>query len=180
MTEQIENGEKYDCTADVLEHRRRVAFWLEFMTGDVLDWRAEHHDASKLTEPEKPYFDEYTPKLKTLEFGSEAYKQALAGLNVGLQHHYAENPHHPEHYPDGIDGMTIWDLVEMLADWMAASSVKNAPMNLPYLQKRFNISDQLLSIIKNTLWSADYSMIDNQIPLDVAQIHNFLDNRAGA
>lgn len=167
----------YDCTNDVLDHRARVAFWLKFLTSDVLEYRAKHHDESKLCDPEKAIFDEYTPKLKQYEFGSEAYKQALAGMKTGLQHHYNANPHHPEHFADGIDGMNIWDLVEMLADWMAAASVKNAPMNLEYLKKRFNISDQLLSIIKNTLWSADYSMIDNQIPEQFSQRSNFLDYR---
>lgn len=169
-------ADNYDCTNDVLDHRARVAFWLKWMTGDVLEYRAKHHDESKLHDPEKEIFDEYTPKLKQFVFGSNEYKQALAGMQTGLQHHYHANPHHPEHYPDGIDGMNIWDLVEMLADWMAASSVKNAHMNLAYLQKRFNISDQLMSIIKNTLWSADYSMIDNQVPLEYAQITNFLES----
>ena len=32
-----------------------------------------------------------------------------------------QNRHHPEYYEDGIAGMTLVDLEEMLSDWEAAS-----------------------------------------------------------
>lgn len=163
----------YDCTQDVLEHRRRVAFWLKYLTSDVLEYRAKIHDESKLHEPEKAIFDEYTPKLKIHDVTSDEYKEALKGMGEGLQHHYKANPHHPEFHPHGIDDMTIWDLTEMLADWMAACSVKNQPMNMDYLQDRFKVSPQLRKIIENTLWVTDMDMIGCNIPLDVAQLHNF-------
>jgi hypothetical protein len=165
----------YDCTNDVLEHRNRVAFWIGWLT-DVLDYRAVHHDESKLQSPEKVIFDEYVPMLNVLEFGSDAYKSALEKMGEGLKHHYGANQHHPEHFPNGISGMTIWDLVEMLADWMAAASVKNDNIDLSYLQERFNISPQLMGIIANTLYAADMESINCRIPPNFWQIKNFLSN----
>lgn len=165
--------EVYDCTQDVLDHRRRVAFWIKWMTSDVLEGRALVHDESKLKSPEKEIFDEFTPKLKTLEFGSSEYEAALDKMSEGIKHHYKMNPHHPEHHRDGIDGMNIWDLIEMLADWMAAASVKDSRMDLDYLQKRFNLSPQLRSIIENTLYSADMETINNRVPVEFQQRMNF-------
>jgi len=166
--------EKYDCTNDVLKHRERVAYWLRWLTSEVLESRARIHDESKLHLPEKEIFDEFTPKLKTLEFGSNDYKNALEKMGEGLKHHYKENPHHPESHSMGIDGMTMWDLIEMLADWMAAASVKNANIDLDYLQKRFNLSPQLRNIIANTLWCADMDTINYKVPVEYQQINNFL------
>lgn len=165
----------YDCTADVLEHRKRVSFWIDWLT-DALEVRAKFHDESKLKPPEKAIFDEYTPVLKVLDFGSESYHQALEKMDVALDHHYRANQHHPESHRSGIDGMTIWDLVEMLADWMAASSVKNKPMDLDYLQRRFYLSPQLRHIIANTLYEADMDSMFMHVPLEFQQINNFLSN----
>ena len=166
--------ENYDCTNDVLKHRERVAYWLKWLTVEVLEYRARVHDESKLHLPEKEIFDEFTPKLKTLEFGSAEYKAALEKMGEGLKHHYKVNPHHPESHSRGVDGMTIWDLVEMLADWMAAASVKNANIDLDYLQKRFNLSPQLRNIIANTLWCADMDTINYKVPVEYQQVTNFL------
>lgn len=117
--------------------------------------RSKWHDKSKLEEPEKPVFDEFTPKLKELVFGSDEYKAALAGMGEGLKHHYQNNRHHPEHYENGVAGMTLVDLVEMVSDWMAAAQAKGTHIDLAYLAKRFSISDQLVSIIANTLREDD-------------------------
>ena len=95
---------KYDCTRDVIEHIGRVRYWMnEFATN--LTRRANIHDKSKLEEPEKSMFDEWTPNLKRVEFGSEEYKQALEGMGEALKHHYQVNRHHPEHYENGVNGI---------------------------------------------------------------------------
>ena len=44
---------------------------------------------------EKELFDKWTPILKTLEYGSEEYKDSLKNLKVALDHHYENNSHHP-------------------------------------------------------------------------------------
>jgi len=163
----------YDCTEDVNEHIGRVRYWISWFQ-DILTYRSEHHDESKLQEPEKSMFDEYTPKLQQAEFGSDEYKKQLEGMGEALKHHYKHNAHHPEHYGKGIEGMALFDLVEMVSDWMAAASKKGSSIDLKYFKDRFGISDQLLKIIENTLWCADMDNVNNRIPFEFAQKHNFL------
>lgn len=56
------------------------------------------HDQSKLLSPEVEAFDELTPKLAACTYGSDEYKGYLAAMKPALDHHYAANSHHPEHY----------------------------------------------------------------------------------
>jgi hypothetical protein len=110
-------------------------------------------DSSKLEEPEKAAFDEFTPKLAATTYGSPEYQENLDGLGEALKHHYANNAHHPEHTENGIHDMTLVDIVEMLCDWQAATErhadgdiMKSIDIN----QKRFGFSDDLRDIFRNT------------------------------
>lgn len=153
----------YDSRSDVLTHREIVSFWIDWISRHIKD-RAEMHDESKLHPPEKETFDRYTQLLKSLEFGSEDYKNALDKIGDGIKHHYRANPHHPEYHSNGISDMTIIDLIEMLADWMAVTGSKGGPMNIEYLQERFKIDSQLMSILSNTLIAADIDIASKKIP----------------
>lgn len=142
----------YDSLPDTLAHIGRVRQLIRLCQSN-LNTRALHHDDSKCEAPEKPVFDEMTPKLKASTYGSEEYKGFLAHMKVALDHHYAANSHHPEHYPNGISGMSLLDVLEMLCDWKAAgerhangSIAKSLEVN----KGRFGISDQLASILQNT------------------------------
>jgi hypothetical protein len=119
-----------------------------------LRFRAMNHDASKLSAEEKPIFDEFTPLLRELTYGSDEYKAALAQMKPALDHHYANNSHHPEHYENGINGMSLLDVIEMLADWKAAT-LRHADgdmwKSLEINRERFQISDQLAEILENTI-----------------------------
>lgn len=88
----------YDSTNDTKAHIQRVAHLLEQMRSRLLE-RAQKHDQSKLQEPEKSTFDYATPRLKGSTYGSEEYRGFLSELKPALDHHYAANSHHPEHYP---------------------------------------------------------------------------------
>ena len=147
--------DKYDCTEDVLEHKRKVSYWLGEFSNQLLR-RAEIHDDSKLKEPEKELFDTWTPELQLREFGSTEYKDALIQMGEGLKHHYEHNRHHPEYHKNGINDMTLTDLIEMISDWMAAAQAKNKPIDLEYLSDRFEIDSQLRNIILNTLREEDF------------------------
>ena len=48
----------YDCTDDVMEHKRKVEYWMRDIASQV-SGRAEVHDDSKLKEPEKAVFDQW-------------------------------------------------------------------------------------------------------------------------
>lgn len=143
----------YDSRPDTQAHIDRVWLLMEFMRSHLAQ-RAEVHDASKLAEPELSIFNEYTPKLKHSTYGSDEYKGFLDGMGEALKHHYAHNSHHPEHYPDGIRGMDLLDLVEMFCDWKAATERHadgDLTRSINLNQERFGYSDDLKAILLNSV-----------------------------
>jgi hypothetical protein len=144
----------YDSRIDTLIHIQTVARYLHQVVEDLLA-RAEHHDASKLQTPEKEAFDIATPKLHGLTYGSEEYRAALREMKPAIEHHYSLNPHHPEFYGhDGIDGMSLVDLIEMLCDWKAATERHDdgdIKASLEHNEERFKIGGQLGMILRNTV-----------------------------
>lgn len=145
--------QKYDSRIDTQAHIECVAKYLVTLL-DKLAARAVVHDASKLESPEVEVFDEVTPLLRDMTYGSDEYKASLARMRPALEHHYAHNSHHPEHYPDGIRGMCLLDLVEMLCDWKAAT-LRHADgdilRSIEINQQRFGYSDDLKQIFLNTV-----------------------------
>lgn len=144
----------YDSKPDTEEHILQVALRLRQVVLN-LEKRAVHHDETKLESPEKEVFDAVTPKLKGLKYGSEEYKASLREMKPALDHHYAHNSHHPEHYPNGTNGMSLLDLVEMLCDWGAAHQRHDPPGNFnasfAVNIERFQITPQLEEILRNTV-----------------------------
>lgn len=143
----------YDSTQDTLEHRRQVRMFLNKFISEIIH-RQVHHDDSKLQSPEKEAFDKMTPRLRELEYGSDEYREALREMNVAIRHHYENNTHHPEHYENGICGMDLLDIIEMLADWKAASlrhATGSMSKSMEINRERFGISDQLYIIFLNTI-----------------------------
>lgn len=86
-----------DSRIDTYLHIQTVQRFLGKVIRD-LALRSEAHDQSKLNSPEKEVFDEFTPKLAGSTYGSDEYKTFLAAMKPALDHHYAANSHHPEHY----------------------------------------------------------------------------------
>jgi len=143
----------YDSTTETIKHIKQVSdlLWLVIYS---IGKRITHHDASKLQEPEKSMYDKFTPMLRSLTYGSDEYKGTLKEMGSALDHHYQVNSHHPEHYRNGINGMSLIDLIEMLADWKAASlrhADGNILKSLEINKVRFGMSDQLYEILKNTV-----------------------------
>jgi hypothetical protein len=142
----------YDSDADTLMHIKRVNEYLIEASQELLT-RAVFHDQSKLEATEKLLFDEMTPKLQKSSYGTDEYKAMLKDLKVALDHHYAHNSHHPEHYTNGIDGMNLFDVLEMLLDWKASSERHNDGdiyKSIEINKTRFNMSPQLVNIYVNT------------------------------
>lgn len=143
---------KYDSTADTLKHIKDVNDLLGKCATELIK-RGKAHDASKLKSPEKALYDEMTPLLKGVTYGSKEYKGMLKKLEPALKHHYQNNSHHPEYYPNGLNGMDLFDLIEMAMDWIAATrrhSDGDIMKSLEINSKRFSISPQLHAILKNT------------------------------
>jgi len=144
-----------------LRHIETVRNYLNLMIRELL-FRGEHHDQSKLEAPEARLFDEHTAKLRTLTYGTPEYEESLRALEPALLHHYANNRHHPQHFRNGIEDMTIIDLVEMLCDWKASSLRQqdgNILLSLEENKERFHICEQLYSVMKNTIEWMDHNEI---------------------
>lgn len=142
----------YDSGPETHEHIKQVARRLKNVTVELND-RAWMHDGTKFGPVEKPAFDEVTPKLKGLVYGSPEYKASLKELGPALAHHYKHNSHHPECWPDGISGMDLLDLIEMYCDWAAATlRTKDGDMSkgIEVNVERFNITGPLADILRNT------------------------------
>lgn len=142
----------YDSKTDTLLHIKRVAQLLTEASAELIR-RANVHDNSKLNSPEKEFFDEYTPKLAGSTYGSDEYKEFLKQLKVGVDHHYANNSHHPEHYANGVNGFDLFDLIEMFFDWKAATERHNDGniyKSIGINKDRFKINEQICDIFTNT------------------------------
>lgn len=145
--------EELETKIQTIDHIEMVRSLLQQVAIELLK-RGMQHDASKLEEPELNVFTENTKILSGLTYGSPEYTEQLKKMKPALDHHYSNNSHHPEHHKDGIDGMTLVDIVEMLFDWLASSKrhadgdvMKSIDINA----KRFGMSDQLVNIFKNTI-----------------------------
>lgn len=171
LVEKYDSDEDYmsiaECNVATREHIDKVRYFIRLIT-DELTSRGMNHDASKLTSPEIEIFAKNTKKLARLKFQNEngelsdEYKASLAAIQEATAHHYAVNRHHPEHYPNGVNGMDLVDIVEMLCDWKAASLRQHDGNLLKSIEanaKRFNISKQLLEILLNTAKLIDREVI---------------------
>jgi uncharacterized protein DUF5662 len=153
--------ETTDSRPATLEHSLRVGTLLIELVTDMLG-RATTHDLSKTRSPEVEGFDRATWRLKTMAYDSPEYAASRAELAPTLAHHYKINRHHPEHHGAGVSGMTLVDLVEMLADWKAATErmrtgTGDIGRSIRINQSRFGMSDELTQILLNTATEAGWT-----------------------
>lgn len=135
----------------VAMHTHKVRHWMALAITTLLA-RSNIHDESKYSQEEmglvvgKPAFDKY-------EYMSKEERAALAGVQDALVHHYAHNPHHPEHYENGVGDMSLFDLIEMCCDWKAAGEMSpngSFAGSIEYNKERFNLSPEMVKILENT------------------------------
>lgn len=139
-------------TTNTRKHIGRVQSLLREVACN-LEERGDRHDESKLEEPEASAFARIEVERSRLVYGSDEYKAAMAAEQPAIDHHYAHNDHHPEHFPNGINDMTLMSVTEMLCDWKAASErLANSDFaaGMEISRKRFGIDDQLFGILMNT------------------------------
>jgi hypothetical protein len=157
-TTQVESIAKYptmtvaECQVETQKHIEAVRKYIRFVI-DKIDMRGVKHDASKLESPEVELFADLTPQLATMTYGSEEYQASLDALKPALDHHYASNRHHPEHFNNGVNDMTLVDIIEMFCDWKASTLRQNDGNLLKSIEtnaERFNIEGQLKQILLNT------------------------------
>jgi hypothetical protein len=145
--------EVFDSRPETHEHIAQVRGLMLGVVQDLL-LRSHRHDRSKLVEPELPYFDHATARLKDLSYGSPEYAAALADMGPGLAHHYEVNDHHPQHFAGGVGEMNILQFLEMICDWIAASR-RHADgdiwASIETSQERFGFGDELKGLIVNSI-----------------------------
>jgi Family of unknown function (DUF5662) len=142
----------YDSTAETLRHSLRVAELMGQPIKELID-RSVRHDLSKTCEPERATYDQFAPRLSATVYGSPEHAALVEAMGEGLRHHYAHNRHHPEYFPRGVNDMTLVDLIEMLADWRAATERgehDDLTRTLEINCERFGITPQLMDILANT------------------------------
>lgn len=120
----------------------------------LLRARSIKHDDSKLQEPEFSLWCKMDEEPR-YEYGSDKYIEKMKKHAKVFNMHYKNNRHHPEHFSNlGILGMNLVDIIEMLCDWLGYKeklSVKEAIDIVDKQMKRYNFSEDLSAIIKNTL-----------------------------
>ena len=100
-------------------HKLWVAWFLWKLAGKLV-WRSLVHDLSKYGWTETKHFARTIRKLRNTTYGTDEYFALLESIKPAIEHHYAKNRHHPEHYENGIRDMGALDQLEMICDWCAA------------------------------------------------------------
>lgn len=151
MTEDEINTDRAECVTR--KHMQRVSELLGEAACELIR-RAAAHDKSKLSDVELVPLQRMQDLIDAegqAPYGSDEYKRRTALLGPMLKHHYANNSHHPEYHPNGVEGMDLFDLIEMFFDWKAASERgEESSMNIGAACKRFSVAPQLQSILRNT------------------------------
>ena len=140
-----------DSQRDTENHIHKVRDNL-YMIEANLSRRANVHDASKLEEPELSGYEGLSQALRGLTYGTPEHRAAFAPFKEIIQHHYANNSHHPEYWRNGIDDMSLLDIMEMIADWRAANDRSGGDFyqSIDVSARRFGIDEQLARILLNT------------------------------
>lgn len=142
-----ESGEEAEGLRLVAEHIGAVQAEMA-ECGRIIAERSTKHDQSKYSSDELALVVGKA-KLDALEYGSDEYKEALSSVRPAVEAHYANNSHHPEHYEDGIGDMSLFDLIEMLCDWRAASS--DLERSIDVNVRRYDIPAPIERVIRNTI-----------------------------
>jgi Family of unknown function (DUF5662) len=152
------------------QHIARVRELLGMFAIEMIK-RGDRHDASKFLPVElgplqemQDLIDREGPALP----GSDEYKRRTDLLGPMIDHHRRNNSHHPEFWEfenggdcmHGINGMDLFDLVEMFFDWRAANLDRDAgaPMSLTFSCEKYKITGPLKHILFNTAERLGYAV----------------------
>lgn len=141
----------------LLRHSNSVRHAMNILSHEM-DMRAIQHDDDKIAQADQwakfQLLDKAGYKFGTPEY--KAYKECL-GVRELIDQHTKTNRHHPEFFDNDLSKMNLVDLVEMISDWYIASSTRASGEGVSFeammdiQQKRFNMSDELKSILLNTI-----------------------------
>lgn len=150
MYQEVSKGEFIKITK---EHINKVRDSMDTFS-KIIKMRGLKHDLSKITSDIE--YDNYRKVIMTLKLektGSPEYNKARESIKPAVDHHYENNEHHPEHFKDGISGMTLVDLLEMMSDWQAVNDEKPGRDIKPWIRSckdKYKMSDDLFNVFMNT------------------------------
>ncbi len=148
MTEQEMNIHPHAKElARALRHIMTVQSLLRHLSRRLLE-RADKHDLSKLAPDELGGMIEIDAIADQYGLNSPEYKESLSGGAIQL--HYKRHSHHPEHHPNGVEDMNIFDLIEMVCDWKAANVLRGHPewyASVEMMAKRLDLSSEYIWLI---------------------------------
>jgi len=146
---------KHEVLLEMIIHRVEVQENLAQMRS-VLKKRGIVHDKSKFTAIEFDAFVSTRPKFSKANYGTTEYQECVDEIKPAIDHHYSNNRHHPGFFKNGFANMNLFDILEMLADWKAASN-RSPDLSfldsLPIAFKKYSIPENMQTHIMNTLAS---------------------------
>lgn len=150
MERKMASDQEHRYMDNVLAHKTLVGRYINKVIGSLME-QAVVHDNSKFGIWEFEPYAEVQDRFATAEYGSEEYLACCEAIKPALKHHVTVNAHHPESFANGINDMSLLEVVEMVCDWCAACQRSGGDTLRLDLQKaRFTIDDQLYGIIVNT------------------------------
>jgi len=144
---------EFDFLCDTMLHVGEVAENLEACASNLRQ-RGFAHDRTKFQPMEFDAFVSTREKFKKANYGTPEYQECVDLVKPAVDHHYQNNRHHTGYHTNGIKDMSLFDIIEMLADWRAAN--RRSPdldfaESLKRCVKKYNISSELEKIIRTTL-----------------------------
>lgn len=142
-----------ESRAQTRQHIAQVRALLEQVIANI-DHRLEDHDKSKLVEPEVSGYASLHKAMDGVLYGSAEYLAVVAAHREVINLHYERNDHHPQHYANGMFGMSLMALLEMLCDWKARADAEESGLDRSFaIQAGRATTDGehvLLGILRNT------------------------------
>ena len=142
----------------MLGHRHDVSRCLSVLVESLMD-RSVCHDLDKF-HPE--VVDKHCEMFENFQknrppYGTPEYDQVRERFAQILERHYQANRHHPEHFRNGIEGMNLVDVMEMVCDWVAATPKDQDLFDAVGLNcSKYGIDRQLMCLIVKTI--LDYQL----------------------
>ena len=145
----------FDFLCDTILHVSEVQEHLEEIISE-LKKRGYAHDRTKFQALEFDSFVSTRDKFKRANYGSKEYKECVDLVRPAVDSHHQKNRHHTGFHKNGINDMTLIDIIEMICDWRAAarrSPDKAFADTLDYAYKKYGVNEQLRKIMENTFKS---------------------------
>jgi hypothetical protein len=135
----------------ILKHKLSVLNFIVKICFSLLK-RAIKHDITKFSKEEFEYVYLLSVNDKNNKFGSKEYYDLVNSTISAKTAHFTRNRHHIE-YHESITKMNYIDILEMIADWCAATKRKNGDIycSVDINSKNYsidkNIKDNIISTI---------------------------------